>query len=495
MTSASHAAVSAAELHLQVADDVVVVEALARRLLDRALLVRIAHGPVERDAPGGDMDAQRARRDRRQRRRRVRPPSHFVMRRDRKHDQHEQRGRPAREDALGVHRGDATARHHAQTTRARAAGAAELRLRCEREAICARRDRHRREPPSRRAGRRRLLGSEPGRAGERVGAVVQAGHGSWVGWAGIRRAAPGPFDFDGIRLTPIGLTARRSRTTTRASPTPPSGRSTTTRWSRPVFHRHWRRGLPRGQPALRRGHRRGRPARAPRSGCRTTSCSWCRRCCASAGPTCGSASSCTSRSRRSSCSCSCPQREEIIRGLLGRRPGRLPDPAGRAELPPPGPPPARPAPARRCGSRSTAARCGPARSRSPSTSRRWRRSSTRRGRWPRADGDPGRAGPTRRRSSSASTGSTTPRASSTASSAYRELLAEGRLSTPETVLVQVATPSRERVEHYARLRENVEREVGRINGEFGRVGAPAVHYLHQSYSREPSWPRSTGRPT
>jgi trehalose 6-phosphate synthase len=26
--------------------------------------------------------------------------------------------------------------------------------------------------------------------------------------------------------------------------------------------------------------------------------------------------------------------------------------------------------------------------------------------------------------------------------------------------------------------------VGRINGDFGRVGTPAVHYLHQSYSRE-----------
>jgi trehalose 6-phosphate synthase len=67
--------------------------------------------------------------------------------------------------------------------------------------------------------------------------------------------------------------------------------------------------------------------------------------------------------------------------------------------------------------------------------------------------------------------------------AYRELLADGHLTPPETVLVQVATPSRERVEHYARLRQNVEREVGRINGEFGRVGAPAVHYLHQSYRR------------
>jgi trehalose 6-phosphate synthase len=67
--------------------------------------------------------------------------------------------------------------------------------------------------------------------------------------------------------------------------------------------------------------------------------------------------------------------------------------------------------------------------------------------------------------------------------AFRELLADGRLSVPEAVMVQVATPSRERVEHYQALRVKVEREVGRINGDFGKVGVPAVHYLHQSYSR------------
>ena len=67
--------------------------------------------------------------------------------------------------------------------------------------------------------------------------------------------------------------------------------------------------------------------------------------------------------------------------------------------------------------------------------------------------------------------------------AFRELLAEERLSVPETVMVQVATPSRERVEQYQRLRIQVEREVGRINGDYGRVGVPAVHYLHQSYAR------------
>jgi trehalose 6-phosphate synthase len=67
--------------------------------------------------------------------------------------------------------------------------------------------------------------------------------------------------------------------------------------------------------------------------------------------------------------------------------------------------------------------------------------------------------------------------------AFRELLTEGKLAVPDAVMVQVATPSRERVEHYQTLRVRVEREVGRINGEFGRVGVPAVHYLHQSYSR------------
>ncbi|GAA4900239.1 trehalose 6-phosphate synthase [Stackebrandtia albiflava] len=67
--------------------------------------------------------------------------------------------------------------------------------------------------------------------------------------------------------------------------------------------------------------------------------------------------------------------------------------------------------------------------------------------------------------------------------AFRELLSDGELSVPDVVMVQVATPSRERVEHYRALRRTVEREVGRINGDYGRVGVPAVHYLHQSYNR------------
>ncbi|TDB80329.1 trehalose-6-phosphate synthase [Micromonospora sp. KC721] len=67
--------------------------------------------------------------------------------------------------------------------------------------------------------------------------------------------------------------------------------------------------------------------------------------------------------------------------------------------------------------------------------------------------------------------------------AYSELLASGDVKVRDTVLVQVAMPSRERVGQYQILRERIEREVGRINGEFGRVGEPAIHYLTQPFDR------------
>jgi trehalose 6-phosphate synthase len=67
--------------------------------------------------------------------------------------------------------------------------------------------------------------------------------------------------------------------------------------------------------------------------------------------------------------------------------------------------------------------------------------------------------------------------------ALHELLHEGRLQADEVTFVQLATPSRERVEHYQRMRGEIEQMVGRINGEFARVGHPVVHYLHQSVDR------------
>jgi trehalose 6-phosphate synthase len=67
--------------------------------------------------------------------------------------------------------------------------------------------------------------------------------------------------------------------------------------------------------------------------------------------------------------------------------------------------------------------------------------------------------------------------------AYEEILAEGLLEVPNVVLVNVASPSRERVEQYQLLREEVEGAVGRINGAHGELGHPPVDYLHQSVPR------------
>jgi trehalose 6-phosphate synthase len=68
--------------------------------------------------------------------------------------------------------------------------------------------------------------------------------------------------------------------------------------------------------------------------------------------------------------------------------------------------------------------------------------------------------------------------------AFGELVADGELDVEDAVFVQVATPSRERVEQYRVLRDDIDRLVGRINGDYGRIGSPAISYLHASYPRE-----------
>jgi trehalose 6-phosphate synthase len=40
------------------------------------------------------------------------------------------------------------------------------------------------------------------------------------------------------------------------------------------------------------------------------------------------------------------------------------------------------------------------------------------------------------------------------------------------------------VDQYQEVRDDIERWVGRINGDLGRLGRPPVHYLHTSYPRE-----------
>ncbi|MGI8614073.1 MAG: alpha,alpha-trehalose-phosphate synthase (UDP-forming) [Nocardioidaceae bacterium] len=67
--------------------------------------------------------------------------------------------------------------------------------------------------------------------------------------------------------------------------------------------------------------------------------------------------------------------------------------------------------------------------------------------------------------------------------AFGELVVEEGIGVQEVAFVQVATPSRERVEQYRLLRDDIDRLVGRINGEHGHIGPQPITYLHSSYPR------------
>lgn len=68
--------------------------------------------------------------------------------------------------------------------------------------------------------------------------------------------------------------------------------------------------------------------------------------------------------------------------------------------------------------------------------------------------------------------------------AYGELLEDGELNVDDVTFVQVASPSRERVDAYVHLRDEIELAVGRINGDHDTMGHTAIRYLHQGYPRE-----------
>ncbi|TPX01940.1 trehalose-6-phosphate synthase [Schumannella luteola] len=68
--------------------------------------------------------------------------------------------------------------------------------------------------------------------------------------------------------------------------------------------------------------------------------------------------------------------------------------------------------------------------------------------------------------------------------AFGELLADGRIEVGDVALVQVASPSRERVETYRQLRDEVELTVGRINGDYGTISHQPISYLHHGFPRE-----------
>ncbi|RNL66137.1 trehalose-6-phosphate synthase [Nocardioides marmoriginsengisoli] len=68
--------------------------------------------------------------------------------------------------------------------------------------------------------------------------------------------------------------------------------------------------------------------------------------------------------------------------------------------------------------------------------------------------------------------------------AFSELIHDGHFTVEDATFVQVASPSRERVDQYRILRDDIDRLVGHINGDLGRLGRPAISYLNASFPRE-----------
>lgn len=68
--------------------------------------------------------------------------------------------------------------------------------------------------------------------------------------------------------------------------------------------------------------------------------------------------------------------------------------------------------------------------------------------------------------------------------AYGELLDQGRIRVQDAAFVQVASPSRERVDAYMHLRDEIELAVARINGQHDTMDHTAIRYLHQGFPRE-----------
>ncbi len=64
--------------------------------------------------------------------------------------------------------------------------------------------------------------------------------------------------------------------------------------------------------------------------------------------------------------------------------------------------------------------------------------------------------------------------------AVSEMFQDGSLTPGKHVMVQVAVPSRETDAHYERERQLLEQAVSEMNGEYGQVGSPVIHYLHQN---------------
>ena len=68
--------------------------------------------------------------------------------------------------------------------------------------------------------------------------------------------------------------------------------------------------------------------------------------------------------------------------------------------------------------------------------------------------------------------------------AFQSVLEHGGYEPGEVQFIQVAVPSRESVPLYQEIRDEIERLVGQINGEYARAGTQAVSYLYRTLPLE-----------
>jgi len=71
--------------------------------------------------------------------------------------------------------------------------------------------------------------------------------------------------------------------------------------------------------------------------------------------------------------------------------------------------------------------------------------------------------------------------------AFRELLEQDRRWASDALFIQVAVPTRTGVRAYRRLKEDVERRVGEINGRYANAGHVPLWYLYRSVAPDELW--------
>jgi trehalose 6-phosphate synthase len=68
--------------------------------------------------------------------------------------------------------------------------------------------------------------------------------------------------------------------------------------------------------------------------------------------------------------------------------------------------------------------------------------------------------------------------------AWGEMLSTRPAAVSDSVFLQIAVPSRERVPEYRQTRVRIEHTVGEVNGRFADIGNPVIHYMRRNYSRD-----------